>query len=297
MNIPPGPVGVIIAHVIFTSACVVYDPSIISPLAVRGLISIALWTGAIWSLLKAALADPGTIRKVSSARDMEIGERQAVLQGSPIKVRLPIELRAIGGVTLDDSPASDSAAHLRFCAICEIQQPLRTKHCAELNVCIRTFDHHCPWISNSIGENNRAFFLMYLTIEFACILCFMGTAVAEIVRHGGARNKIPYYTGLIAAVALMSIFLLMVGLLCVYHVYLACANLTTWEHSSWRRITYLQDMRQSDGSPFSGETIATNIRIYLRHAGSVEFGMDGGIVWKLGAQRNLLPSALRLCCD
>lgn len=297
MNIPPGPFGVIITHVIFTSACVFYDPSIISLFALRGLISIALWTGAISSLLKAALADPGIIRKVSSARDMEIGERQTVPQGSPIKVRLPIELRALGGVTMDDSPASASSSELRFCAICDIQQPLRTKHCAELNVCIRTFDHHCPWISNSVGENNRAFFLMYLTIEFACILWFMGTAVAGIVPHGGARNKIPEYTGLIAAVAFMSIFLLMVGLLCVYHVYLACANLTTWEHSSWRKITYLQDMRQSAGSPFSGETIATNIRMYLRHAGSVEIGMDGGIVWKVGPQRNLLPSALRSCCD
>lgn len=34
----------------------------------------------------------------------------------------------------------------RYCLICNIDQPLRSKHCNKCNKCVARYDHHCPWI-------------------------------------------------------------------------------------------------------------------------------------------------------
>jgi len=38
----------------------------------------------------------------------------------------------------------------RFCNVCNILQPYRTKHCHYCEKCIHKFDHHCVWIGNEI---------------------------------------------------------------------------------------------------------------------------------------------------
>jgi len=34
----------------------------------------------------------------------------------------------------------------RYCTACNIDQPLRSKHCKECHKCTAQYDHHCPWI-------------------------------------------------------------------------------------------------------------------------------------------------------
>jgi hypothetical protein len=50
----------------------------------------------------------------------------------------------------------------RFCSQCNIDQPIRTKHCKHCKGCISTFDHHCIWIGNCIGERNKWLFFVFL---------------------------------------------------------------------------------------------------------------------------------------
>ncbi|KNA00259.1 DHHC-type zinc finger protein [Plasmodium vivax North Korean] len=45
------------------------------------------------------------------------------------------------------------------------RQILRSRHCNACHRCVRTFDHHCPWINNCVAENNRGSYLMYLLFE------------------------------------------------------------------------------------------------------------------------------------
>jgi hypothetical protein len=49
-----------------------------------------------------------------------------------------------------------------FCTTCLIDIPLRAKHCQYCNKCISTFDHHCSWISNCVGEKNKWLFHLFL---------------------------------------------------------------------------------------------------------------------------------------
>ncbi|CDW89177.1 dhhc zinc finger domain containing protein [Stylonychia lemnae] len=40
---------------------------------------------------------------------------------------------------------------LRYCTVCNIEQPLRSKHCRKCNRCISTYDHHCPWLGECLS--------------------------------------------------------------------------------------------------------------------------------------------------
>lgn len=51
----------------------------------------------------------------------------------------------------DDEPDMLMVEH-KFCTQCNIEQPLRTKHCRSCKKCVSTYDHHCPWVGNCIGE-------------------------------------------------------------------------------------------------------------------------------------------------
>lgn len=56
---------------------------------------------------------------------------------------------------------------------------------------------------------------------------------------------------LMLAMVITVIFIIMVFCLLTFHIYLCFGNLTTWETSSWNRITYLKRFAFSAGSPFS----------------------------------------------
>ena len=54
----------------------------------------------------------------------------------------------------------------KYCTICHIEQPLRTKHCKDCDHCVATLDHHCPWIGSCVGERNRLWFFIFLQLQF-----------------------------------------------------------------------------------------------------------------------------------
>lgn len=36
-------------------------------------------------------------------------------------------------------------AEKRYCTVCNVEQPLRSKHCKDCKRCVALYDHHCPW--------------------------------------------------------------------------------------------------------------------------------------------------------
>ncbi len=66
----------------------------------------------------------------------------------------------------------------------------------------------------------------------------------------------------------------MVGSLFMMHIFLASANLTTWEYISWDKISYLKVWPKKYGSPFSKPSKWENIKIYFTK-------MEGKRKWKM----------------
>lgn len=58
---------------------------------------------------------------------------------------------------------------------------LSAKHCRECNRWVVDFDHHCVWINNDVGANNRLWFVAFvLTV---CLLCVVGASVCAHIAY------------------------------------------------------------------------------------------------------------------
>ena len=187
---------------------------------------------------------------------------------------------------------SGESLRLRYCYHCDLYQPLRTKHCRDCETCVRTHDHHCPWIGTCVGEFNRRYFVGFLFFQLIELGKFFIYGLA-----GLRVESISLF--LLIAMTVIGVFIIMVGCLLSFHLYLVLANLTTWECSSWKRITYLKHIPIEAGSPFS-KGIMLNICAYfcpercaakLRQKNMLEsVGTEQGgrsaVVWSLGRRTN-----------
>lgn len=57
-----------------------------------------------------------------------------------------------------------------FCMECMVDTPIRARHCRSCGKCVATFDHHCGWIANCIGERNKWKFQTFLFLHSVFIL-------------------------------------------------------------------------------------------------------------------------------
>ncbi|KAJ3431732.1 palmitoyltransferase [Anaeramoeba flamelloides] len=99
----------------------------------------------VFSFLKAALTDPGTINKQN--------------------VELYLKLY----------PYDNQFFFPRECVTCKIMKPARSKHCKFLNKCVPRYDHYCSWLMNSIGEKNYRWFLLFLFSN--SLMCCYGSYI------------------------------------------------------------------------------------------------------------------------
>jgi len=76
---------------------------------------------------------------------------------------------------VDDIEAGNKLEHIekdktafpekRFCEVCQVVQPYRSRHCWDCNRCIRKFDHHCFWVGGCVGELNHGKFWLFLFFQ------------------------------------------------------------------------------------------------------------------------------------
>ena len=140
-----------------------------------------------------------------------------------------------------DKGAETVYVERRYCTVCNIEQPIRAKHCKQCNRCCASYDHHCPWMGTQkkkvifnkdfdlgtcIGEKNHLLFCWYLVFQFIEVVFADIYLITDIVYHQD-DNFFKGNIGRVLIACAATFFVFMVGCLLVYHSYLASLNLTT----------------------------------------------------------------------
>ncbi|KAL8606396.1 hypothetical protein ACOMHN_060301 [Nucella lapillus] len=165
------------------------------------------------------------------------------------------------GSTMLKFNTEDGDFKYRVCDYCEIEQPMRTKHCEDCGRCVRKYDHHCPWLEACIGERNHKFFWTFLLSTALLIPCTF------FIAWNGMTHQLLWGEWIKANVLLfVDLAVLLVGGFVVvgllgFHTFLMMRGLTTWEAVSRERITYLRYLDE-DYNPFN-EGVCPNMYHFL----------------------------------
>ena len=127
----------------------------------------------------------------------------------------------------------------QYCKHCKAWQGLRTKHCHDCGRCVRKFDHHCFWVGTCVGEKNHARFVWYLVAQTALIVWAFHVSNSGWKYADTFHELFEINAGPVCMSIALFIFILFVGSLLGFHVYLIVTNQTTWEVSSRDKISYL----------------------------------------------------------
>jgi len=60
-----------------------------------------------------------------------------------------------------------------FCSTCKVMKVEDTYHCEDCEVCIKGYDHHCPWTGKCIGEGNLLPFYIFLCSTVVYLVFFI----------------------------------------------------------------------------------------------------------------------------
>lgn len=181
--------------------------------ALRACAIVALVTHGI-----ATYGDPGDLRK-----------------GTPVSCRRDIE-RAIA------SGRGDTAlGPSRYCFSCLRARMPRSKHSRSRGVCVRRFDHECPWTNNAVGLKNHRILLIFAVAMLATQSLFLDQLRVALVNDKDVKHVVDAIMKRPLAVALFVLHCSLAAfclLLLVQHAVLAAKGLTTYEQIAYRRLGY-----------------------------------------------------------
>jgi hypothetical protein len=156
----------------------------------------------------------------------------------------------------ENKKENESACSLpRFCLVCNVDQPLRARHCNACIRCVHKYDHHCTWLGNCIGEKNYLFYYFYLIFQSSELLMVLYDLFTSLFSASSLIFSVIMLV-LLFPLSLFSFFLLFL------HTYLISKNLTTWELIAWKKLSYLSHRSQS---PFN-LGLFSNLRLALPSA-------------------------------
>ncbi|KNC82624.1 hypothetical protein SARC_05098 [Sphaeroforma arctica JP610] len=72
----------------------------------------------------------------------------------------------------------------RFCVTCEVMKDPKsgTTHCADCDVCVPEFDHHCAWLNTDIGGHNHVVFCYFLLFGGLLGVLYVVSYVVYVLR-------------------------------------------------------------------------------------------------------------------
>lgn len=182
------------------------------------------------------------------------------------------------------------AIKLRFCDICKINQPIRSRHCEECGRCIRKFDHHCPWLETCIGERNHGYFWAFLFVT-NILVGWTSVLVCQAFYNYSPWTLWMYHNSyLVLCMVILVVSFFICTALFAIHTYFMFNNTTTWERFSRKNITYLKIINDEKLNPFY-ENCCRNVAHFFQctfctslgsgsHAGSEATSEDETTRWE-----------------
>ena len=125
----------------------------------------------------------------------------------------------------------------QLCHTVHVARPHRSKYCRVTRKCVLLFDHFCPFVNNTVGLYNYKYFLLFLVSIFSGILSFVATLVIYTSRYRAEHGSFPWVV--VGFGTEISVILIPVAGLLIYHIQLTLMNMSTNEHINLRRYKYL----------------------------------------------------------
>lgn len=122
----------------------------------------------------------------------------------------------------------DTQVRMKWCVTCQFYRPPRCSHCGVCGSCIETFDHHCPWINNCIGQGNYRHFFGFLILLSVHMLTVFAWCALYLYDHWDALKDVASYVTLGLAILIFFLIFPIVGLT-IFHMCLVSKNRTTNE--------------------------------------------------------------------
>mmetsp|Transcript_17767 Transcript_17767/g.32753 ORF Transcript_17767/g.32753 Transcript_17767/m.32753 type:complete len:388 (+) Transcript_17767:358-1521(+) len=150
---------------------------------------------------------------------------------------------------LDILPHESYDARLAHVSVSDV--PARAKFCRNSHMHVAKFDHFCGVLGTCIGERNHCLFWWFLMVHTGTLI-YLVRLVFSGFRDTEAKmgTWLDHNGHALGTVIFLWIFLLPVGLLFLFHTFLALSSMTSYEFLSSDRIHYLKGTRDFD-LPFS----------------------------------------------
>ena len=149
----------------------------------------------------------------------------------------------------------------------------------KVNKCVPRFDHHCPWVGNTIGYKNHPSFLAYTLSVFVCLVFNMHICLeflSEVRHHDGnlETTTVTSYPFVKLTIGICGFFTMFTVPLFVSHVLTSVlGNLTTNESMNRSRYSHFIDRTTdmpSKNSPFDRGRLANTRMFFHFTAGDEE---------------------------
>jgi hypothetical protein len=130
--------------------------------------------------------------------------------------------------------------------------PLRSYHCKECGYCIATFDHHCQWVNNCIGEKNKVCF--HIFIIYHSIYCLFGT-LYDLLNYKKTNFYLKDFLKENWIIFINNIFCLLffsfLFSLVTFQFQIILVGQTTYENYAWHKLNYMLKLSGTQKSPFN----------------------------------------------